>query len=139
MTSQELLSLLKAGRRPEQNMVMTLDLLGMDLSGFDLSEIKFVDCQLDKVNFSNAILDQVAFIDCSLLSSNFSAARLHGTMFTNQRLEVDLTATDPLADAPPVPMQNCQFTDANLQEVMFSICDLQGSDFNTASLQQVVF
>jgi hypothetical protein len=51
VSEEELLAILRAGKKPEHTMIAGLDLASMDLSGLDMSELSYLQC-----NFAGATM-----------------------------------------------------------------------------------
>ena len=112
--------------------------VGCDLTGADLSRLRFTDCLFEGCNLSAAqlagtALQNVAFEECKLLGLQFTACRdmLFGVHFDQCQLRY--------ASFAGRVMPHTRFVGCQLNEADFADADLSGAVFQDCTLAGAVF
>lgn len=103
-------------------------MIGADLRGLDLQEVKFKGRDLSYVDFSGCTLTRTIFIRANLRGCTFSGTSFSGVNFQNANLA--------RANFQGCNLKNAFFESANLQRADFKDANLVGADFYGADLRE---
>lgn len=103
-------------------------MIGADLRGLDLQEIKFKERDLSYVDFSGCNLTRTIFIRANLRGCTFSGASFFDVNFQEANLA--------RANFQGCNLKNAFFESANLQSADFKDANLVGADFYGADLRE---
>jgi len=105
----------------------------VDLSGMTFFKCIFEGCDASLVKLKNTSLQEVKFLDCKLLGVLFSECRkfLLELYFENCMVK--------LSHFAQMKLNNTHFKNCNLQETDFSEAELRGASFENCDLLQTTF
>lgn len=109
-----------------------------NLSGQDLSNIKFIECTFRDCDLSNAIiggtaLQEVKFINCKLLGLDFTHASSFLLQLHFEHCQLDF------CNFVDLPLKNTDFGQSRLLEADFTNADLSRSDLSGCDLNRTIF
>jgi len=117
----------------EECQFLNCNLNNVDLSGMIFVSCTFDGCDASLVKLKNTSLQEVKFVNCKLLGVQFSDCRkfLLELDFENCMIKLSLFSG--------MKLKNRHFKNCNLQEADFSEADLSGTFFENCDLLQSTF
>ena len=105
----------------------------VDLSGLTFVSCTFDGCDASLVKLKNTSLQEVKFVNCKLLGVQFSECRkfLLDLDFENCMIK--------LSNFCGMKLKNRHFKNCDMQEADFSEADLSGAQFDGSDLHQAIF
>ena len=104
-----------------------------DLSGVRIVNCRFEGCDLSLAKLKNTSLQEVKFVNCKLLGVQFSDCRKF-------MLELDFDSCIlKLSLFAGLKLKNTRFRNCDMQEADFSEADLSGAQFDGSDLLQTIF
>lgn len=104
-----------------------------DLSGVRMIDCRFDGCDLSLAKLKNSSLQEVKFVNCKLLGVLFSDCRKFMLDLDFDRCILKLSLFAGLK------LKNTRFINCDLQEADFSEADLSGAKFDGSDLLQTIF
>ncbi len=117
----------------EQCVFIQCNFNSADLSGVRFVNCRFEGCDLSLAKLKNSSLQEVKFVNCKLLGVLFSDCRKF-------MLELDFDSCIlKLSLFSGLKLKNTRFQNCDMQEADFSEADLSGAQFDGSDLLQTIF
>lgn len=117
----------------EELTIKNLNLSGMDLTSYRLTDVELVNCDLSNINLTDTRLQDVSFTGCKLLGIDF-------TSVNHMLLQVNFNACEvSLCSLHALPLKETSFGASRLLECDFIECDLQKADLSHCDLSATRF